>query len=67
MARFAKIGVGPGLKVDVANLSPEMKQAITDGMADAFAEFATFKKADIETGKVTSANLFGTRKFVNNN
>ncbi len=37
-----------------------MRAAIEAGMADAWAEFDTFKKAEIDTGRVTSAQLFGT-------
>jgi hypothetical protein len=35
MARFAKIGVGAGKTFDASKLSPEMKTAIEQGMADA--------------------------------
>src|SRR5690606_22893320 len=35
MVRFAKIGVGAGKTVDVSALSPEMKTALEQGMADA--------------------------------
>ncbi len=37
-----------------------MRTAIEGGMADAWAEFDAFKKNEIDTGKVTSAQLFGT-------
>ena len=46
MARFAKIGVGAGKTFDADKLSPEMKTAIEQGMADAWAEFADFKKTN---------------------
>ena len=39
MARFAKIGVGAGKTFDAGTLSPEMKTAIEQGMADAWADF----------------------------
>jgi len=35
MERFAKLNIGAGKKFDVAKLSPEMKMAVEDGMADA--------------------------------
>src|SRR3984885_11846561 len=38
MARFDKIGVGAGKTFDVAKLTPEMKSAIEQGMADAWAD-----------------------------
>lgn len=67
MARFAKIGVGSGRKIDVAKLSPEMKQSLADGMADAWKEFAEFEKTDLAGNKVTSGDLFGTREYLKNN
>jgi hypothetical protein len=66
MTRFAKIDVGPGKRLDVAKLSPEMRAALEGGMADAWAEFAAFKAANIDTGKVTSGDCFGTREFMKN-
>lgn len=66
MARFDKIGVGAGKTFDVANLSPEMKTAIEQGMADAWADFADLKKR-VDAGEVTSGDLFGTRESLKNN
>ena len=61
MARFAKIGVGAGKSFDANALSPEMKKALQDGMADAWAAFKEYKEMQLDTGKVSSANAFGTR------
>ena len=66
MARFAKIGVGAGKIFDAGKLSPELKMAIEQGMADAWADFAGVKKR-IEEGKVTAGDLFGTRQYLKNN
>src|SRR5258705_13564463 len=66
MARFSRIGVGPGNTLDASNLSPEMKAAIEQGMADAWADFAGLKK-EFDAGKVTSGDVFGTRAFLKNN
>jgi hypothetical protein len=66
MARFAAIDVGPGRRLDVAQLSPQMRAALEAGMADAWREFATFKSANMDTGKVTSGDLFGTREVMKN-
>lgn len=63
--RFAKIGVVPGKPFDVNALSPEMRQALADGMADAWKALAEFKTGMIDTGKRTSADGFGTRAFLN--
>jgi hypothetical protein len=67
MARFAKIGVGAGITFDPDKLSPEMKQAIEAGMADAWNEYAAFKKSEVDTGKVKSGDIFGTRSYLKNN
>jgi hypothetical protein len=66
MARFAKLNIGAGMNFDVAKLSPEMKKAIEDAMADAWQALAeTRKQADEE--RLTTADLFGTREFLKNN
>jgi hypothetical protein len=66
MARFAKIGVGAGKTMDASKLSPEMKTAIEQGMADAWADFGGFVK-QLDSGKVTSGDVFGTREYLKNN
>jgi hypothetical protein len=58
--RFASIGIGPDGDFDAEALSPEMRKAVEDGMADAWAEFDTFKKEKVDTDQVTSADFFGT-------
>jgi hypothetical protein len=67
MARFAKLNIGAGKDFDAANLSPEMKKAVEDGMSDAWTAFADFKKTRFDTGEVTSGDAFGTREFLKNN
>ena len=59
--RFATIGIGPDGDFDAEKLSPEMRTAIEGGIADAWAEFDALKKDKIDTGQLTSAQLFGTR------
>src|SRR5438477_1667721 len=66
MARFAKIGVGAGKTFDASKLSPEMKTAIEQGMADAWVAFGGLEK-EFAAGKVTSGDVFGTREFLKNN
>ena len=66
MARFAKIGVGAGMTIDASKLSPEMKEALEQGVADAWAEFAGLVK-QFDAGKVTSGDVFGTREYLKNN
>ncbi len=67
MARFRKLGIGHGEPFDFQSLSPEIQQAVTAGIADAWQTFETFKKTEIDTGKVTSGALFGTRAHLQNN
>jgi hypothetical protein len=66
MARFAKIGVGAGKTFDAGKLSPELKTAVEQGMADAWADFAGLQKR-IDAHEVTSGELFGTREYLKNN
>jgi hypothetical protein len=65
-ARFAEIGVAPGKTLDVDGLSPEMKSAIEDGIADAWAAFADVKR-QFDAKEVTAGDVFGTRDFLKNN
>jgi hypothetical protein len=66
MALFAKAGLGPGQSFDVAALSAEQRQAVAQGMSDAWKAFATFKSEQVDTGKKGSADGFGTREFLHN-
>ena len=65
-SRFAKIGVGAEQGFAADALSPEVKEAIAQGMADAWAEFAALKK-QVDAGQVTSGDVFGTREYLQNN
>jgi hypothetical protein len=60
-ARFAKIGIDGGKKFDPAALTPGMRQAYQDGMADAWKTFAEFKTTQLDTGLSSTADGFGTR------
>jgi len=66
MARFARIGVGPGKTFGSRSLSPETKQAIEAGIADAWADAETLKKR-VDAKEVTSGDMFGTRQHLKNN
>jgi hypothetical protein len=66
MARFARIGVGAGRSFDPDGLSPEIRRAIQDGMADGWSQFAAVKQR-VEKGEVTSGDLLGTRAHLKNN
>ena len=67
LARFAKIGVGAGKKFDGASLTPEMREAVAGGVADAWKQYEAFLKNEAAPGKVTSGDLFGTRDYLKNN
>ncbi|TPG67763.1 DUF1254 domain-containing protein [Pseudomonas arsenicoxydans] len=66
MARFAKIGIGAGKDFDPAKLSPEMKTAIEQGMADAWDAFAGGVK-QLNEGTLTSGDILGSREAMKNN
>ena len=64
-ARFARLGVAPDGDFNAAKLSPEMLQAVKDGMADAWAELGALTKR-VEAGELTSGDFFGTREYLRN-
>ena len=66
MARFAKIDVGAGQPFDVTKLSPELKTALEQGIADAWAEQAEVKKR-FDAGTISAGDMFGTREYLKNN
>jgi len=67
MARFARIGVGAGKTIEMSSLSPEVKTAFSQGIADAWADLANLQKTEIDTGKVTLGDVFGTRAYLKDN
>lgn len=60
--RFARIGIVPGKRFDVASLSPDMKAAFAGGMADGQKAIDALRAT--LGGK--SQDLFGTREFLKN-
>jgi hypothetical protein len=66
MARFAKLNIGAGKNFDLAKLSPEMKKAVEDGMADAWQAFAEAKR-QVDAGTVTASDFLGTREHLKSN
>lgn len=67
MARFARIGIGAGATFDVETVAPELEQAIEDGIADAWADDFAGLAQRVETGEVTSGDVFGSREALDNN
>jgi hypothetical protein len=66
LARFAKLNIGPGQTFDINKFSPEVQQAIKDGIKDANADLAGVMKK-INTDEVSSGDMFGTRAFLKDN
>lgn len=66
VARFAKLNIGAGKTFALKALSPERQQATRQGMADAWQAFNDYKTTQLDTGKRTSADGFGTREFLKN-
>lgn len=66
MARFAKLGIGAGKQFDADKLSPEVRKAVEEGIADAWLAFASAKR-QMDEGKVTSGDTFGSRAHLKNN
>jgi hypothetical protein len=66
-ARFARLGIGAEGAFDAAKLSPEMRTALEAGMADAWKEFGELETTQVETRKVTSGDLLGSREYLKNN
>lgn len=67
MARFAKIGIGAGKPFDEKTLPQDMQKALADGIADGLKEFEEFKRTQVDTRKVSTADMFGTREHLKNN
>ena len=65
-ARFAALGIDGGPGFDVAKWPPDVLQAVSDGMADGWKKFTTFKTEQVDTLKKTSSDVFGTRAHLNN-
>jgi hypothetical protein len=64
--RFARLGIVAGKEFDSQHLAPEVRTAIEAGMKDAWTALAEFKAAEIDTGKLTAADGFGTRDYLKN-
>ncbi|NWD04576.1 DUF1254 domain-containing protein [Pseudomonas gingeri] len=67
LARFARIGVAAGKPFDPASLGAGQRQALEAGIADGKAEFARFKKDQVDSHQISSGDLFGNREHLKNN
>lgn len=66
MKRFAKLNIGAGKKFKFSDFTPEIQQAIGQGIGDAWAEFMALKDRASQ-GEVGSAEIFGSREHLQNN
>lgn len=66
MTRFARLGIGAGKTFDSKALSPEIKAAVQEGIADAWKAYEESQKRMI-SGELTSADILGSREFLKNN
>ncbi len=67
MGRFAQLGIGAGKPFDIATFTPEIKQAIADGIADFWQQDFAGIMQRVNTGELSSGDVFGTREFLQNN
>lgn len=66
MNRFAKLHIGAGQEFNWEAFSPEIQNAVKQGIADSWADFEALK-LQAEAGELGSAEIFGTREHLNNN
>lgn len=66
MARLAKLDIGAGKSFDPEKLSPEIRKAIEDGMADSWMAIDDLGKK-VAAGIVTSGDMLGSREQLKNN
>jgi hypothetical protein len=66
-ARFAELGIGAGKPFEPTALPPALTDALKQGMADGWDAFKTYKASEIDSGKFSSADGFGTRALLHNN
>jgi len=66
MARFAKLNIGAGKHFDFGTLSPELQQEVIAGLGDV-KQAVEAEMANVNSGKVGSSDVFGTRAFLKNN
>jgi hypothetical protein len=66
MARFARLDIGAGKTFDAAKLSPEIRKAVEDGMADAWKDFGVLMNR-LNAGEIASGDGFGTREHFKSN
>ncbi len=66
LARFARLNIGPGQTFDISKFSPEIQQAINDGIKDSAPDFEGVMKK-VNADQVQSSDFFGARDFLKDN
>jgi len=66
MSRFGKLNIGAGRDFDANAFSPEIRQAIEDGRADAWLAHDEILKR-VTMGELGSADVLGSRQSLKNN
>jgi hypothetical protein len=66
MGRFAKLNLGAGKAFNLASFTPQIQQAIADGIVDTRADVDGMMKK-INADEIPSSDFFGTRAFLKNN
>ncbi len=66
MEKFSLLNIGAGKTFDTTAFSPEVVNALHQGVADAWKDFAVAIQQSNE-GKVSASDVFGTRDFLNGN
>ena len=64
--RFATLGIAAGQTFDAEALEPETRQAVQDGVADAWVALAGVQD-EINAGTVSAGDFFGTREYLDGN
>jgi len=66
MSRFARLGIKPAQRFYTDGLSPQIHQAVEDGISDAWKSEAGLLR-QIAEGRATGVKLFGSREYLENN
>lgn len=67
LKRFGAFGIAAGAPFDETALAPDVRKAYEDGIADGAKEFEEFKRTKVDTRKVGTPDMFGTREHLKNN
>lgn len=64
LARFRRLGIGPGLPFDPSSLPPALAKAVQEGIAQALEQDLPALAGRINSGQLSSGDIFGTREFL---